>query len=652
MLRILKKMSGVEAIDKLSVEPSYPTQGKTVLYYWKQCGHCQNLFETYATLAKQYPSMVAIDVFKHRTAILRGGAVTMSGVPHVVAYSKNNKAYVIPPSEVALRPAAGSGRKACAAGDGLIVRGQLQNRSVAPWEVKPGTLVLYYSHECPYCKAFAPEYLKLSPRQAVAINTKEYPDAQQWLDVEARSRTVPHVVYHDSVAGQHAYSGERTAQALQDFITTHESDKGKESLRGGSSECDAGSGPGPSQELDVITVNPGDVQGDSVVLYFDHECPHCQRFAPIYSQLPATLQAAGINTHVVAVDTAVSVGVMQQLQEGAQAPGVPHVVYHSKSGAQLPFVGDRTLVELVKFVRQQKQQPTASLLGGGGGEQEADVDLAALEISPERNKGPAVVLYFYHECPYCKAFAPEVLKFANQLRLTKSPVNVFAVNIKTHKGVLQALDAPPRGVPHVVYFNEALQQTPYKGERTVQGLLRFVVEQTPEPKSLQGGAKTCSETSTQEELKDRQVHFAAEPVAPIESSNLETARQNLRQQAADLFGEDSRDLFEPENAGVCFIGLACSATSPKRDRVYVVIIPKVDITGEGFPVLAVMYGQRNGKLTTAVYTDKNPVTLLERKRHAGYERVRTTHPLAEKFHNMGYAIRVQDGKQSRVLMRT
>ena len=633
-------MAGVSAINRISVHPSLTGyKNATVLYYTKDCKHCQNLFQDYAKLSLGGGGVVlAVDAAKHRRTLKQSG-VKMTAVPHVVAYSQSGHGYVVPPTEVV--------------GGGLTSRAQLQTMSVSPEDITHGTLVLYYYHACPYCKAFAPEYVQVrSKAKVVAVNIRDHPQALSHLNPTARSSTVPHVVYHGRNGRQYPYDGPRTASAVALFSDHMYEQDGEtpQALCGGAN----------ADEVDVFTVDPASIHQDTVVLYFYHKCPHCQNFAPVYAQLPHKLQQLGIPTRVVAVDTAAHPGAMSHLNPEAQARGVPHVVYFSTASDQHPFSGPRTLDALVDFIRLYR----ANSASGGtvthiqpmvAAVEESDAPCAALdelEVDPSQIEGPAVVLYFYHECPYCEAFAPDFAALPAALPQS-SDVSVFTVNIKKHKGILEALDEPARGVPHVVYYDTNNQQIPYKGTRTTQELLRFVQDQ--QSQTLKGGGDgetgVVNESGELEDEEDmsRHVRFANEPVAPMDRENLEQARQQLKIKASEALGEDARNLFEPGSAGVCFIGLACSPRCPQRDRLYIALIPQEDLLGGGYPVFGVMYGKPNGKLTTAVYTDKDPHTLLERKRNAGYQRVRTTHPLAEKLRGMGYATRVQDGLQSRVL---
>src|SRR3990167_8719125 len=94
-----------------------------------------------------------------------------------------------------------------------------------------------------------------------------------------------------------------------------------------------------------------------LVLYHSPGCPHCVDFKPTFEQASKRLQASGIKTRMVNVQTNKPTELNEPLQ------GVPHVVLFHPNGNQVVFNGARSVPGLVNFVNTRL--PSSSSLHGG-----------------------------------------------------------------------------------------------------------------------------------------------------------------------------------------------------------------------------------------------------------------------------------------------
>jgi hypothetical protein len=106
--------------------------------------------------------------------------------------------------------------------------------------------------------------------------------------------------------------------------------------------------------IDSIVMTPAKVKPPALILYFSHGCGHCRDFGPTFAQLIG--HAATKKIQLGAVDVAQHQSALRGLQPQAQSGGVPHVVAHTESGEQVPFQGERTVPDLVDFIKRTFKQ--------------------------------------------------------------------------------------------------------------------------------------------------------------------------------------------------------------------------------------------------------------------------------------------------------
>ena len=118
--------------------------------------------------------------------------------------------------------------------------------SVSPATVTFPSLVLYFQHWCHYCTDFLrDDYLTLAQHYAttltgndktdvkiVAIDCNVHKSAMDELNANARSTSVPHLVFHKSLTSQIPFTNDvRTTKTVTAFI--RENNKGAKKLGGG-----------------------------------------------------------------------------------------------------------------------------------------------------------------------------------------------------------------------------------------------------------------------------------------------------------------------------------------------------------------------------------------------------------------------------------
>ncbi len=106
------------------------------------------------------------------------------------------------------------------------------------------------------------------------------------------------------------------------------------------------------------------------------------------------------------------------------------------------------------------------------------MDLQSLTVKPQEIPQEALVLYYYHECPFCHAVGPTMVDLKQHV-----DVPVVAINTKQYPQAFRNLQYPSRTVPYIV-FHQGSKQTPFSGNRTVEDLTEFIHEN----RELEGGS--------------------------------------------------------------------------------------------------------------------------------------------------------------------
>jgi thiol-disulfide isomerase/thioredoxin len=362
--------------------------------------------------------------------------------------------------------------------------------------------------------------------------------------------------------------------------------------------------PSESAQRAVLT-EPADSYKNAVVLYTWRQCGHCKQFAPTFADMIQTLPPS---TKVYAIDVFDHKAKLQA-QGLDLGRGVPKLLVFNGVGEEYAHAGPRDLETVNTTTR-----------------------LNLLSTSPEdvAQRLPAFVLYFRHTCGYCVRFAPTFV----QLPGTVAGVDVMAVDIEKYPEALSNLEpqAGSTGVPHMVYHPSSGPQVPYEDQREVALIQKFVNDQQAVVALEGGGARRAVSFSEKHRTDARR--------------RLGEALDELQHVAGDELGDTFRDLFEPKESSVCYVGWCCKGDLSK-DRVYVMIIPKGDrpLEDDGtLPVFAVLYGARlHGVITPRVYHNKNPEQLLRRKYNAGFRKARQTDVYVQELREFGYRVRVDVG---------
>jgi thiol-disulfide isomerase/thioredoxin len=269
---------------------------------------------------------------------------------------------------------------------------------------------------------------------------------------------------------------------------------------------------------------------------------------------------------------------------------------------------------------------------------------------------PTLVLFFSHDCFYCKKFMPTFLEFASS---PPANVEIKAIDVAQNPDALMSLEkqAQSPGVPHVVMFQQGKPQVPFTSNRTVDDLNAFVSSNV----ALQGGSDESGSESgvsgnsgTSGDHGEGRIEFAEKPKRTSIRLALSDALDSLVDMAADELGDANRKLFEPKHTGVCFIGWLRQSV-PANDRLVIVLIPQqssVEQTEEvmseterrKLPIFAVLSGKRSGKMSAQIYNSiLDPTTLIRRKLKAKYKPAAQTDAATQAMHDMQYKVRVDDG---------
>ena len=360
-----------------------------------------------------------------------------------------------------------------------------------------------------------------------------------------------------------------------------------------------------------------------VVLYHWRKCPHSARFMPRWSsEIRPQLLEQGLNVWEIEVEdhkaTLEHLGV-------SLGEGVPRIMFFNDEGVGVAHIGDRSARSILSACSTH----IGSMSGGGGGGDNAggdnagsdnaggdNADLPSVTPSFVTDNLPATVLYFRHSCGYCVRFLPTFTEFSHGSDVG----TVVSVDTSVHPEAMGALhpDARSPGVPHVVYHASDGTQTPFRGDRTLSALRKFV-------KSMSSARRSVS--------------FEGGSTLPVTGSadvRLTVALDKLQQSAAETLGKRYRRVFEPENSSVSFVG-SRTRDSVNADRVYILLSPHRQPRGKP-TAHACVYGSRRGELTTKIYVNKDTDALLRNKRGAGFSLVRDTDPYVAALDTFGYHV--------------
>lgn len=210
---------------RVNTEPQPKYANAVVLYWWSKCGHCIKLMPEWKRALTSLPESVAvyeIEVDASRERLHQLGVDLGGGVPRIEVYNPEGAMMVYE-----------GDRTAASMMDAFLPH--LLTISPGRLRKKLPALVLYFRHNCGFCVKFLPEFIRFSASTDEAVfmvDTAKHPDAMKSLASPASG--VPHVVYYDAKGREHEFTGERTAEALQGFVDTHQPSGRGVSFKGGS----------------------------------------------------------------------------------------------------------------------------------------------------------------------------------------------------------------------------------------------------------------------------------------------------------------------------------------------------------------------------------------------------------------------------------
>lgn len=269
---------------------------------------------------------------------------------------------------------------------------------------------------------------------------------------------------------------------------------------------------------------------------------------------------------------------------------------------------------------------------------EAEQFIKHLVTSSDQITGPALVLYFYYECPYCRKISKtfgELAKLVKQtFRSLDAPqhVSVLAVNTRAFPAAMGRLLPPASGVPHLVYYDKHQRQTVFDGDRTVDALFAFITSQQARSrnkrvKHLRGGMGPVVI------LKGKRVIFDEDPVATLPFANiLKDGISKLMAQFNERLGGGVSDLLTPEFAFVCFVGLNLVLS-----KVYIIIVPKTPVLIGGCLLFGVVCGDwRQPSLTVETHFDIRDMADFLTRTSKTYNQPTGTNPWIDNLEALGY----------------
>lgn len=311
-----------------------------------------------------------------------------------------------------------------------------------------------------------------------------------------------------------------------------------------------------------------------------------------------------------------------------------------------------------------------------GGAQDKFAPYAVTSLSSIH--APSLVLYYKPECKYCSTFFPTFQKLSEDLH----GVNVVAVNVNTHRGVLRTLHESVRSgaVPHLVatpatgnaqafpqatprtfdrvkafvdaVFVPSAQRSPKKPGQKAAPHAQHESESEDEQSSSfsrEESSQTASDaTSDNDEAWSRTIKFTATSDGTAVRDRLQQALHALQTEARKAVGRAHGSLFSPAHAAVC--GVAWKrARAPVDDVLFVMLIPQRAPAAGAFPIFATLEGapcSKKGSFTLTVHnapksnTQTDPTRLLKRRE---FETALESNVAVQALRGLGYPVRVAGG---------
>ena len=291
-----------------------------------------------------------------------------------------------------------------------------------------------------------------------------------------------------------------------------------------------------------------------------------------------------------------------------------------------------------QLLQQVPQVPTV---------EEATATIQHLVINNDVIKGPALVLYFYYGCPYCRIFSKNFAELDVKVKQRGNKVKLMAVNTIEFPNAMKNLDIPASGVPHLVYYNKKNKQTVYSGrEREVGMLLSFIMSQRGNGlntvndntltmsggnlyTNLSGGIITNPNSS---DNKLRNVAFGPGLVAPL-LQNIENAFTKLSLESETKFKDGASELFSSKCAYVCYVGIGRAEV---KDLLYIIIVPNIHIFINNNLLFGVICGNKQSLLAVEIHTDIPNIKEFLKSKRKEYLIPPSTNPIIDKLETMGY----------------
>lgn len=356
---------------------------------------------------------------------------------------------------------------------------------------------------------------------------------------------------------------------------------------------------------------------NAVVLYHWNQCGTCKEFETTFDSVVNEKKVAQIFAHQI-----FKIEVSKQRNELLAlnvnlGEGVPKIMFYNSNGDEKEYMGDL----------DEESFRTAMYLH-------------LMSITPKNITYPSIVLYFSHNCGWCKRFVPIYTKLVT----ANTGVKVSSIDTNVHRTALRELkeEAQSRGVPHVVFNSISGEQIPFQSERTIENLIDFI-HTNNQTQLGGGGGKKRKPKKTSSTTPKRSVKFSARQRTDFRDK-LSTALDTLQTVSEDQLGKAYWDFFEPDNASICFVGWAYDNNNniPSSDKLCIMIIPHDDATSSGsiYPIFAVISGSRRSNMRVKIYQNQNPEKILKQKMRQGFKKAKQTDVLVQELRAMGYMVRI------------
>nr|XP_009858978.2 protein disulfide-isomerase A5-like [Ciona intestinalis] len=340
-------------------------------------------------------------------------------------------------------------------------------------------LITIYYAGCPNCEVIRKELTecaKAAREQNIAVKIAVV-DGEQYGSTIHRLWTkdmgTPTIFWYENGIKQFEYIKSRAAEELIKFIKNPKKPQEKKSYPDWSMQESA-------DDIYFLDARGFDSfvkdQEHMMVVFFSPGCNACFNIRSQYEEAATRLDDIRSDVTMAAVNFAKA----RELSARFNVVSYPYFAYFKEGRFKFQYKGKPLADDIVEFMKNPKPPAEPDISENIPAEPESNVTSLTEETFNKFMKTHSNVLVMFSTpwCGHCRHFKPKYEKAADALKADGSLGKLASVNGNNEKNLLKEYNV--YGFPTLLHFQNGENKDKYKGERTMESVVRFMKNATNE----------------------------------------------------------------------------------------------------------------------------------------------------------------------------